>query len=70
VISHRGVKKVIVISTEIELKCLQQRLYEQAFCAYSSLLAFSEPFLIRTGQESRSESLFYYFRLEDQVPET
>ena len=22
------------------------------------------------GQHSRSEALFYYFRLEDQVPET
>jgi hypothetical protein len=25
--------------------------------------------LIMMGQHSRSESLFYYFRIEDQVPE-
>jgi transposase len=25
--------------------------------------------LIRMGQHDRSEALFYYFRLEDQVPE-
>ena len=26
--------------------------------------------LIMMGQQDRSEPLFYYFRLEDQVPET
>jgi hypothetical protein len=26
--------------------------------------------LIMMGQNSRSEALFYYFRLEDQVPES
>jgi len=26
--------------------------------------------LIMMGQHSRSEALFYYFRLEDEVPET
>ena len=26
--------------------------------------------LIMMGQHERSEALFYYFRLEDQVPET
>ena len=26
--------------------------------------------LIMMGQHSRSEALFYYFRLDDQVPET
>ena len=26
--------------------------------------------LIMMGQHSRSEALFYYFRLEDQVPES
>ena len=26
--------------------------------------------LIMMGQQDRSEALFYYFRLEDQVPET
>ena len=26
--------------------------------------------LIMMGQHDRSEALFYYFRLEDQIPET
>jgi len=26
--------------------------------------------LIMMGQRDRSEALFYYFRLEDQIPET
>ena len=26
--------------------------------------------LIMMGQQARSEALFYYFRLEDQVPKT
>jgi transposase len=26
-------------------------------------------FLLMMGRQTRSESLFYYFRLEDQVPE-
>ncbi len=34
------------------------------------LIAILGGLLIMMGQHSRSESLFYYFRLEDQVPET
>ena len=37
------------------------------------MLLFTATFgglLLMTGHHSRSESLFYYFRLEDQVPET
>src|SRR6267143_1167903 len=36
------------------------------------MLLFSIPFgglLLMMGHHSRAESLFYYFRLEDQVPE-
>ncbi len=37
------------------------------------MLLFTATFgglLLMMGHHSRSESLFYYFRLEDQVPET
>jgi hypothetical protein len=30
---------------------------------------YSESWLLMMGQHDRSESLFYYFRIEDQVPE-
>jgi hypothetical protein len=33
------------------------------------MFAILEGCLVMMGQHSRSESLFYYFRLEDQVPE-
>ena len=36
------------------------------------MLLFTIPFgglLLMMGHHSRAESLFYYFRLEDQVPE-
>jgi hypothetical protein len=36
------------------------------------MLLFTIPFgglLLMMGHQSRSEALFYYFRLEDQVPE-
>jgi hypothetical protein len=32
------------------------------------LIATLEGLLLMMGNHSRSESLFYYFRLEDQVP--
>ena len=34
------------------------------------LLSILGGLLIMMGQHDRSEALFYYFRLEDQVPET
>ena len=34
------------------------------------LIAILGGLLIMMGQHSRSEALFYYFRLEDQVPES
>src|SRR5438874_390462 len=34
------------------------------------LIAIAGGLLIMMGQHDRSEALFYYFRLEDQVPET
>ena len=33
------------------------------------LIAILGGLLLMMGQHSRSESLFYYFRIEDQVPE-
>ena len=33
------------------------------------IIAIHGGFWIMMGQHSRSESLFYYFRIEDQVPE-
>jgi transposase len=40
------------------------------FLAMLFLIAILGGLLIMMGQHSRSEALFYYFRLEDQVPET
>src|ERR1700727_320745 len=40
------------------------------FLAMLFLLAILGGLLIMMGQHSRPEALFYYFRLEDQVPET
>ena len=34
------------------------------------LLSIVGGLLIMMGQHDRSEALFYYFRLEDQVPKT
>jgi len=34
------------------------------------LLSILGGLLIMMGQHARSEALFYYFRLEDQVPKT
>ena len=33
-------------------------------------ISFVRGLLIMMGEHDRSEALFYYFRLEDQVPET
>src|ERR1700694_3866297 len=40
------------------------------FLAMLLLIAILGGLLIMMGQRTRSEALFYYFRLEDQVPET
>jgi transposase len=40
------------------------------FLAMLFLIAILGGLLIMMGQHTRSEALFYYFRLEDQVPET
>src|SRR6202047_5390070 len=40
------------------------------FLAMLFLIAILGGLLIMRGQHTRSDSLFYYFRLEDQVPET
>jgi transposase len=43
---------------------------EEKFLAMLFPVAILGGLLIMMGQHSRSEALFYYFRLEDQVPET
>jgi hypothetical protein len=40
------------------------------FLAMLFLIAILGGLLIMMGQHCRAEALFYYFRLEDQVPET
>src|ERR1700683_5182913 len=40
------------------------------FLAMLFLISILGGLLIMMGQHSRAEALFYYFRLEDQVPET
>jgi transposase len=45
-------------------------LRRRKFLAMLFLIAILGGLLIMMGQHSRSEALFYYFRLEDQVPET
>jgi hypothetical protein len=43
---------------------------EEKVPCHAFLNRHSRGLLIMMGQHSRSEALFYYFRLEDQVPET
>jgi transposase len=44
--------------------------YKEEILAMLCWIAILGGVLIMMGQHSRSEALFYYFRLEDQVPET
>ncbi len=44
--------------------------YKEAILAMLCWITILGGVLIMMGQQSRSEALFYYFRLEDQVPET
>src|SRR5271156_1609083 len=44
--------------------------YKEAILAMFCWIAILGGALIMMGQHDRSEALFYYFRLEDQVPET
>jgi hypothetical protein len=45
-------------------------LRRRKFLSMLFLIAIVGGLLIMMGQHDRSEALFYYFRLEDQVPET
>jgi hypothetical protein len=44
--------------------------YKEEILAMHYWITILGGLLIMMGQQSRSEALFYYFRLEDQVPET
>jgi hypothetical protein len=44
--------------------------YKEEILAMLCWIAILGGVLIMMGQHSRSEALFYYFRLEEQVPET
>jgi hypothetical protein len=56
-----GVEKVTLISR----KSAVQGVIGSTYC----LIFIRGGLLIMMGQHTRSEALFYYFRLEDQVPE-
>src|SRR5947209_7419573 len=43
--------------------------YKEEFLHMSFWISIVGGLLIMMGQHARSEALFYYFRLEDQVPE-
>ncbi len=51
-----------------ELRVAKERLQQQSFTMLL-WIAIVGGLLLMMGQRTRAESLFYYFRLEDQVPE-
>ncbi len=60
-----GVEKVTVIrGRDGEKAC-----YKEEILAMLCILAIVGGLLLMMGHHDRSEALFYYFRLEDQVPE-
>ena len=62
-----GVEKVTWISRiEIQQKHVRRKCILPMLC----LILIVGGLLIMMGQHDRSEALFYYFRLEDQIPET
>jgi transposase len=61
-----GVEKVTVIAGEWKQK-RDTRTHKSLPCSAGSIILGGA--LVMMGQHSRSEALFYYFRLEDQVPE-
>jgi hypothetical protein len=44
--------------------------YKEEFLVMSFWISIAGGLLIMMGHHARSEALFYYFRLEDQVPES
>jgi hypothetical protein len=60
-----GVEKVTAISRLRNSKSMLQ----EAFLTMRCWISILGGLLIMMGQHARSEALFYYFRLEDQIPE-
>ena len=65
-----GVEKVTVISTQSGGRSVVIRKKLEEILSLLCWITILGGVLIMMGQHSRSEALFYYFRLEDQVPET
>jgi transposase len=65
-----AVEKVTVISTLNGNKSVVKEGKKEEFLAMLCWITILGGVLIMMGQHDRSEALFYYFRLEDQVPET
>ena len=63
-----GVEKVTVISRRNDSRSVVKR--RRTFLAMFCWITILGGVLIMMGEQSRSEALFYYFRLEDQVPES
>jgi hypothetical protein len=58
-------KKSLRLAGGIQQKHVRKKVILLMLC----LILIVGGLLIMTGQHDRSEALFYYFRLEDQVPE-
>jgi hypothetical protein len=61
-----GVEKVTLISRMRFSRSMLEERHSSVLC----LILIVGGLLIMMGQHDRSEALFYYFRMEDQVPET
>ena len=61
-----GVEKV----TSISRMRFSRSMLEESILPMLCWILIVGGLLIMMGQHDRSEALFYYFRLEDQVPET
>jgi transposase len=54
----------------LKAEILRKRVIKEEFLPMLRWISILGGLLIMMGQHDRSEALFYYFRLEDQVPET
>jgi hypothetical protein len=64
-----GVEKLNTIGLICMRSVWQCEMFLQHSLTMLLLMAIVGGLTLMMGQHSRSESLFYYFRLEDQVPE-
>ena len=62
-------KGALVLKKSPSLRRGQQQGYKQTRVSDAQAIANLGGWLLMMGQHDRSESLFYYFRIEDQVPE-